>query len=297
VGVYWRGGALLRRITNPGIRFKVPLIDSFEQVQVTLQTDKVTDIPCGTSGGVLIFFEKVEVVNRLRKEFVYETILNYTTNYDKLWIFDKIHHEINQFCSVHTLQEVYIDLFQTVDERLAQALQTDCDRYAPGIDILAIRITKPKIPATIAKNYEAMEAEKTKLLITTQAQKVAEKEAETERKKATIEAEKHAAVSKIRMEQEILERESRRTMTAIEDEAYLHHQRALTDAELYRQEMTATGNQKMLTEAFLRWEMIRAVANNTKVYFGRDLHGLYHDWLERLLPAAAKPLSSPTGGQ
>ena len=43
-----------------------------------------------------------------------------------------------------------------------------------------------------------MEAEKTKLLIATESQKVAEKEAETDRKKATIEAEKYAAVSQVR---------------------------------------------------------------------------------------------------
>ena len=44
------------------------------------------------------------------------------------------------------------------------------------------------------KNYELMEAEKTKLMISTQRQKVIEKDAETERKKAVIEAEKEAQV-------------------------------------------------------------------------------------------------------
>ena len=39
-----------------------------------------------------------------------------------------------------------------------------------------------------------MEAEKTKLMISTQRQKVIEKDAETERKKAVIEAEKEAQV-------------------------------------------------------------------------------------------------------
>ena len=46
-----------------------------------------------------------QVVNRLKKESVFETIRDYGVNYDKIWIFDKIHHEINQFCSKHTLQE------------------------------------------------------------------------------------------------------------------------------------------------------------------------------------------------
>jgi len=122
------------------------------------------------------------------------------------WIFDKIHHEINQFCSKHTLQEVYIDLFHTVDDRLQAALQESCDLWAPGIEIIAIRITKPKIPAAILKNYEQMEAEKTKLLVSIEASKVVEKEAETEKKKCAIEAEKAAMVSKIQMEQYITEK-------------------------------------------------------------------------------------------
>lgn len=42
---------------------------------------------------------------------VFEIVKNFTADYDKTLIFNKIHHELNQFCSVHTLQEVYIDLF------------------------------------------------------------------------------------------------------------------------------------------------------------------------------------------
>ena len=55
----------------------------FAEVQVTVQTDAVSGIPCGTSGGVMINFDKVEVVNRLNVTHVYETIKNYTVNYDK----------------------------------------------------------------------------------------------------------------------------------------------------------------------------------------------------------------------
>lgn len=51
----------------------------------------------------MINFEKIEVVNRLNKKFVIETVRNYSHEYDKIWIYDKIHHEINQFCSNHTL--------------------------------------------------------------------------------------------------------------------------------------------------------------------------------------------------
>jgi len=242
----------------------------------------VVDIPCGTSGGVLIWIDKVEVVNRLKKIHVYETIKNYTTNYDKVWIFDKIHHEINQFCSKHTLQEVYIDLFHTVDERLVSALQVDIDKWAPGIEVIAIRITKPRVPPAITKNYEQMEAEKTKLLISIESQKVAEKEAETDRKKATIEAQKHAQVSTIKMEQELNEKESKRKQATIEDETYLHRQKALSDADFYRLTRQSDANKLTFTDEYIKLELIHSIANNTKIYFGPSLHSMFLDWMEKL---------------
>jgi len=45
---------------------------------------------------------------------VYDIVRNYTADYDKTLIYNKIHHELNQFCSVHNLQEVYINLFGTM---------------------------------------------------------------------------------------------------------------------------------------------------------------------------------------
>lgn len=60
------------------------------------------------------------------------------------------------------------------------------------------------------------EAEKTKLLISIQHQKVVEKDAETERKKAIIEAEKVSQVAKIQFDQKIMEKESLQKMSEIE---------------------------------------------------------------------------------
>lgn len=60
------------------------------------------------------------------------------------------------------------------------------------------------------------EAEKTKLLISREHQKVVEKDAETERKKAVIEAEKEAQVAKIHFERKVMEKESIQKMATIE---------------------------------------------------------------------------------
>ena len=43
-----------------------------------------------------------------------------------------------------------------IDENLKKALQLDLEEMAPGLSIQAVRVTKPKIPEQIRKNYEAM---------------------------------------------------------------------------------------------------------------------------------------------
>lgn len=275
VGVYWRGGALMPTISNPGFHLKLPVVTTFAEVQVSVQTDAVSSIPCGTSGGVMITFDRVEVVNRLQKEMVHDTIKNYTVAYDKTWIFDKIHHEINQFCSSHTLQEVYIEQFDTLDESLALAIQRDCNLWAPGIEIIAVRVTKPRIPEQIRRNFEAMEAEKTKLLIATETQLVVEKEAQTESMRATIEAQKTADVSRINMEKEIAEQKAKQEIFALENEMHLARERSLADAEFYKHSKEAEANEKRFTPEFLEYQHILSLSNNTKVYFGEKIPSMY----------------------
>lgn len=58
------------------------------------------------------------------------------------------------------------------------------------------------------------------MLIAREYQKVVEKDAETERKKAVIEAEKEAQVAKINFEQKVMEKESIKTMSIIEGILY-----------------------------------------------------------------------------
>ncbi|KAG2495189.1 hypothetical protein HYH03_006795 [Edaphochlamys debaryana] len=274
VGLYWRGGKLLQRITPPGIHLRMPLIDSYEAIQVTMQTDKVMGILCGTKGGVTITFDKIEVVNRLKRDHVYETIREYGVHYDRTWIYDKIHHEINQFCSSHTLEEVYISKFDQVDEQIKDALQADCNRYAPGIEIIAVRVTKPSIPETVSANYVAMEVERTKALVAMERQRVMEREAEAERIKAVAQAQRAAETSAILMQQLLAEKEAARRQADIETAMFVSRQKALADVERYRLEQEAPGWRAKLTPEFLEYAFIQAVANNTKLYFGDRLPSL-----------------------
>ncbi|KAM6113277.1 LOW QUALITY PROTEIN: erlin-2 [Phoenicopterus ruber ruber] len=277
IGVYYRGGALLTSTSGPGFHLMLPFITSYKSVQTTLQTDEVKNVPCGTSGGVMIYFDRIEVVNFLIQSAVYDIVKNYTADYDTL-IFNKIHHELNQFCSVHTLQEVYIELFDQIDENLKLALQQDLTTMAPGLIIQAVRVTKPNIPETIRRNYELMESEKTKLLIAAQKQKVVEKEAETERKKALIEAEKIAQVAEITYGQKVMEKETEKRISEIEDAAFLAREKARADAECYTAMKVAEANKLKLTPEYLQLMKYKAIAANSKIYFGKDIPNMFMDY-------------------
>uniref|UniRef100_A0A5K3F585 PHB domain-containing protein n=1 Tax=Mesocestoides corti TaxID=53468 RepID=A0A5K3F585_MESCO len=317
VGVYYRGGALLKQTSTPGFHLMIPFITSYRAVQTTLQTDEVKNVPCGTrfvhiskliyskylylylkyffnfSGGVVIYFDRIEVVNLLSAASTYDIVKNYSADYDKTLIYNKVHHELNQFCSIHTLQEVYIDLFDQIDENLKKALQEDINIMAPGLFIQAVRVTKPKIPENIRRNYESMEAEKTKLLIAEQRQRVVEKEAETERRRAVIEAEKAAEVAAIEWRMRLAAKENEQAMAAIEDSIQQARTRADADAEFYRASRQAEADALRLTPKYLELERYKAMANNAKVYFA-SLSG-QNPFFPQSAASSARGSDSPSG--
>uniref|UniRef100_A0A6Q2YIV3 ER lipid raft associated 2 n=1 Tax=Esox lucius TaxID=8010 RepID=A0A6Q2YIV3_ESOLU len=273
-GVYYRGGALLTTTSSPGFHLMMPFITSFKSVQTTLQTDEVKNVPCGTSGGVMIYFDRIEVVNYLVPSAVYDIVRNFTADYDKALIFNKVHHELNQFCSVHSLQEVYIGLFGL---KCKPHLHVSFFIVWILPNFQAVRVTKPNIPESIRRNYEMMEAEKTKLLISAQTQKVVEKEAETERKRAVIEAEKVAQVAEIKFSQKVMEKETEKKISEIEDTAFLAKMRARADAELYTAQRTAEANKLKLTPEYLQLMKFQAIAANSKIYFGSEIPQMFVD--------------------
>ncbi|KAI9091915.1 hypothetical protein K1719_027850 [Acacia pycnantha] len=233
VGVYRKGGALLKTVTEPGFQVKMPFITQYDPIQVP-------DISCVTKGGIKISFKNIQVVHQLQKEYVYETLLNYGVQYKKTWIHDKIHHHIIQFCTSHSFQEI--------GEEMKEALQVDCTRYAPGIEIIGVHVTKLDIPDSISRNFEQLEEERIKVLIAVERQKVAEKEAET---------------SKILMEQTLLEKEGSRRQQEIENQMYLQRERCRADANFYQATKEAEANRLKFIE-HLKLKYIEAIVEIAK---------------------------------
>jgi regulator of protease activity HflC (stomatin/prohibitin superfamily) len=207
------------------------------------------------------------VVNRWSRTHLLETVRNYTVNYDKTWIYDKIHHEVNQFCSKNTLQEVYITKFDTLDDHLAEQLRVDLLKWAPGIEIISVRVTKPAVPAHILQKFEQVEAEATNLQIATNKQLVEKKQAETREEQATILARQLAKVAAVENEQAIEKKQSEFTIQEIEN----LRQMSIADTKFYESQKLAEGNKILLTEEFLKYEQVKALGSISKIYFGESI--------------------------
>ena len=88
---------------------------NIEKIEVKLQEVALfVNIMVSLGFEILSLYNLFQIVNWLHKDYVYDTMLNYGVQYDNTWIYDKMHHEINQFCSSHSLQQVYIDIFDQV---------------------------------------------------------------------------------------------------------------------------------------------------------------------------------------
>ena len=105
----------------------------------------------------------------------------------------------------------------------------------------------------------------------------AKKEAETERKRAVIEAEKVAQVSKIQWQQKITEKESQKKISEIEDATHLAKERARADAEFYKAKKEAEANSAKLTDNYLEMLRYQAITTNTKIYFGNSIPQMFMD--------------------
>jgi len=223
VGVIYELGSLSKNILDPGLHLTIPFISQVYQVQVTIQTDYVRSTPCGTNSGVTIWFDKIEVVNQLSKEHVYQIVKNYTVDYDKTLIFDRITHEMNQFCSKHSLQEVYIDKFDTLDEILMETLQMSLNRYAQGVTIRNVRLSKPTVPQEVENNYKKIVEYQTEILKAKTQQQKDLQLIQTDNEKALkkADAEREQAMSRINLEQQ---------KKLAEIEANKNHELAQTEA-------------------------------------------------------------------
>lgn len=270
VGVEYRLGKLLDTVHSPGFSMISPL-SHFHLVQTSVQTDEVQNIPCGTKGGVMIHFKQIEVINILDKDSVIETVRNYTVDYDRIWIYNKVHHEINQYCSKHTLEEVYITDFDQLDENLMAALQESAEKWAPGIKLLSIRVTKPIIPDVIGKKYiEIEQAKATEKILVEKHHTILQKQ-ETELQKKLREKERGLDVLKINLTKEIEKRKMDYDIAKIENEIATSNQISQLNSWEAKEMTKIDGLTKKLNVPTMKKMEKESLLNNSKLFIGDSI--------------------------
>ena len=92
-----------------------------------------------------------------------------------------------------------------------------------------------------------------------------------------------SAVNEIELSKRLAEKENEQRLEQIANEMHLAKLKAAADAEFYAATREAEANAQRITPELIQLEAVRALSNNTKVYFGESLPKMFVD--PSLLPA------------
>jgi len=178
IGISYVLGSLQNKTHLPGLHFVLiwPFV-RISRVNIRPQTDQVFKVACGTSDGLTLIFETIDVGNTLPKERALSVIRDYGEDYDTYLIKDKIRHQMQVICAERTTNEIYVTHFEKIDDLLQEFLKDQNAKSGLMIDF--VRLSKPLIPEKLKERYEAIATERLGVRVETERQQRMMKEAET----------------------------------------------------------------------------------------------------------------------
>lgn len=84
-------------------------------------------------------------------------------------------------------------------------------------------------------------------------------------------------MAEITFGQKVMEKETEKRISEIEDAAFLAREKAKADAECYTAMKIAEANKLKLTPEYLQLMKYKAIASNSKIYFGKDIPNMFMD--------------------
>jgi len=268
VGVAFTWNEIQQDIYNPGLVLYNELTTRIEKVDVLPQTDEVLDVECGTKDGIKARFDKVQIGNQLKSEYVIKTISRYGLNYDKYLVTDLVRHQINVICSKKTAHEIAIDYFDQLDDELLDFIRNENEKQTTGLDIHFVRLSKPILPESIQKNYLALAEERTMKKVVeerkerTRAEKdteilISQKDSEIAMNRAKADNDKMILNMKAKQEEQRIQNEM------IIESATANAKKIMTEAEALRYMYELPGYPEI--------KMAEAISTNQKIYYGDKL--------------------------
>jgi len=271
VGIYFRSGALLDKVTYPGIHFAMPFITDIERIKIRPRTDTLPGIKTITKDGIENEFHGVQVITDVKPASLVHLVKKFGLEFHSTLVFDRIFEELRIFCANHTVDEVYntmfLDIVESVTNNVVDTIETLGDG---GIKVYHLTVPKPQIPPDIAKNYMQVKVQWTEQLVATQKQKTEKIKKETETIKAVADAERQKQVLEIDIQKEILRKEGEKKLSTLENQILQERLKNKADLESYSKIKVAEANKNLYSKEYIQLEMAKALSNNTKFFFSGD---------------------------
>ena len=268
----WKRLDIETGVLEPGFHFYNPISTSILLVETRPQTDIVSNIVCGTSDGVPITIDKVEIGNQLAVDKVLDTIGKYGQDYDKYLVHNFVVHKITERCSQTSAHKFVIEEFNLIDNNLQNDIQAENNALNTGVSVRFVRLTKPKFPPEMDKHYMDLANEKTLKKVleqkkeTERSRKEAEllvAQADAEIKLKAVEHANHVMVLQVKARQE----EQRINNAIIIETAKANAEKIMLEAKALREMYDIPG--------YTDVEAAKAISHNQKIYYGEKLptHG------------------------
>jgi regulator of protease activity HflC (stomatin/prohibitin superfamily) len=267
-GVIYKWNKIENLILYPGLQIYNSFTSKIEKVETRPQKDSVFNAECGTNDGLKLMFDSIEVGNTLDSQFILNTISRFGLKYDEHLVTDLVRHQINVICSKKSAHQIAIEEFDTLDDLMKEFIQSENDRQKSGLIINFVRLSKPKLPISIEKNYLALAEERTMKKV-------------LEEKKERIRTEKDSELLIAEKDNEIRIKNSEKS-----NEIMVLNIRAKQEEQRVQNQMiieAATANaEKIIKEAtalqsmygipgYVDIEKAKAISPNQKIYYGEKL--------------------------
>ena len=270
--VYYFGGKLQNQISDPGFHLKIPLVTSYYNVQVTWQTDRLSNVMCGSSQGGHAYLD-IEVVNKLNSSnfCMLKVIGEHTIDYDKPLIYDYIPSEVAQFCKNYTLDDIVIREFDKLDEVLLAKLQDNVDSYGLSdcIDIKKVRINRPRLDEDMQQKFLSIENEKKAMELAQREKETQRVRLEAETQKQMMEKERQLKTSEVEMKIMLERAKVEADRKKIEDKMNFDTMTSQAEAEKIGLIKKAEGYQTLLSNPeYIKLETMKTAYHNSKIVMG-----------------------------
>lgn len=276
VAVPKRFGKTMPTLLSSGLNFINPLTTRTQYYEIRPQSDAETNVDCVTNEGIKLIFDRIEVGNQLLPQYVLSIDENYGPDYDLYTLRNLIRHQVNVICAPRNTHQLVVTDFDQLDDLLKDFLQSENDRQKTGLNVMFVRLTKPRMPPSIEKNYLELAEQKTRKAVVLETQErlraekesemiMAKKDNEIRAQKAESENEIREAEARAKNRMMILTMEAKKEEQALQDQILV----ATAEAESKKTKLEADGLSALFSiPGYTQTKVAESMSSNQKIYYG-----------------------------